>query len=85
MSNMKKLFERLLKSEKPPNDIMPDEFLNLARYKGYQIRQGKGSHSIIYDENWHMTVATGHPGPIDPKAIKTFIERIKEEKDNGKQ
>lgn len=74
MSNTKKLLKRIMESQKPPNDIMPREFLSLATSLGLEIRQGTGSHVIIYDPSdplkWHMTVAVGHPEPIDPKAIK---------------
>lgn len=64
-----------------PNDIKPQEFLALVDYLGLLRRTGGGSHTIIYKiENgemlWHMTVATGHPGSIDPKAIKELKEKM---------
>ena len=45
------------------------------------MRPGKGSLTIVKDaKDRHMTMATGHAAPIDPKAIKTLIDKIKEDK-----
>ena len=77
MSNSKKLLERLQSSQKIPNDITSEQFKSLAIYLGFEIREGKGSHFIVRDKDgWHMTVALGHPKPVDPKAIKELLSRI---------
>ena len=80
MSNSKKLLERIQSSQKIPNDITGDQFLGLVKYLGFGIRQGGGSHVIVYGTKdgmkWHMTVAAGHAKPVDPKAIKELKEKI---------
>ncbi len=86
MSNSKKLWKRICESKKIPNDIKPDEFLNLVDYLGLLRREaGKGSHIVIYQMKdgelvWHTTVATGHPGNIDPAAIKELKEKMFDKK-----
>ena len=85
MSNSKKLYDRINTSAKTPTDITPDEYRSLVKYLGLSIREGSGSHAVVYDPDDranHLTVAIGHRKPIDPKAVKELKERFFGKKKN---
>ena len=44
MGTAEKLVDRILKSDKVPNDVKPKELLALAKHLGWKVVPGKGSH-----------------------------------------
>ncbi len=48
MSQKEKLLFRFLHSEPIPKDITPDELRTLIRQIGLSIKEGKGSHAVVF-------------------------------------
>ena len=75
MGTAEKLVDRILRSKNVPNDVKPRELIVLAKYLGWGIEEGKGSHvkfliPSIDGTTKKYPVPLGHPGDVNPRYIK---------------
>lgn len=75
MSQREKLMFRILRVEPIPRDITPHELMTLIQYLGLSVREGSGSHVVIYGPlkdgyQLNLTVPVGGRKTILPPYIR---------------
>lgn len=58
MGTAEKLVDRILRSERVPNDVKPKELIALAKHLGWKVTAGKGSHFKFFIPNAYGEIRT---------------------------